>query len=286
MRVLFFYLFSRSLIGVTFLISLLFALFCLAEFATHIHRFLTPHGPNAIDIILYYIYSFSEHLFLVIPFAFLLSSLSIYINLSQHFELVALQSSGISRTKISIPFFAMATLLCTLSLLHQGYFATYCLEKQIAFEKNFYKKQPDIKKIKSYPLKEGGILILEEHTHPCQAIFIPNSDTIYLVDHYDVLQNSGQKVTHLSRDEEGFLHKKNVYNQFFFPFTPEFKQHSYVWAILIPLTFLLAIWLTFRYGFLYERFQKPYLVIAKGMGIYLGVHLILRLLWNYSLKPI
>lgn len=94
-------------------------------------------------------YASASLLILAMPIAILISSIMTFGNLGEHFELVAIKSSGISLIRFMRPLFWICLFFCGITFLFANYVIPYANLKFITLYSDIYVKKP------AFDLKEG-----------------------------------------------------------------------------------------------------------------------------------
>lgn len=109
------HLLGRLLKTLCLILASLFCVYFLLDLSIHGARFFLGKA-RAIDLFLYYLRSFSQHLDLFIALSFLLTLLKVLTDLAHYSELIALHMAGLSTKKLAAPLFGTALFLAMLSL--------------------------------------------------------------------------------------------------------------------------------------------------------------------------
>lgn len=123
---------QRHLLGRLFktlalILGSLFCIYTLMDLSVHGIRFFSSQA-GGLDLFLYYVRSFSQHLDLFFSLSFLLTILKVLSDLAHHSELIALHMAGLSTKKLAAPLFSIALLLALLSLANAEFLSPHALE--------------------------------------------------------------------------------------------------------------------------------------------------------------
>lgn len=128
-----------------FVISFLFGLlafaviFVIIDMMEKLDDFIDANAPTKI-VAEYYVFFIPEIIKLMIPVAVLLAALFVTSRLSSQNELAAIKSSGIGLYRIMAPFFAVAILICGVSIYFNGWIVPYANQKKLAIERTHLNK--------------------------------------------------------------------------------------------------------------------------------------------------
>src|SRR5438552_14785719 len=110
---------------------------------------LVGKGLDFITIGKFLWYASASLLMLAMPIAILISSIMTFGNLGEHFELVAIKSSGISLLRFMRPLFVVSLFLCFLAFLFANYVMPVAVLKSKTLLGDIYITKP------AFELKEG-----------------------------------------------------------------------------------------------------------------------------------
>ncbi len=136
---------QRHLLGRLFktlalILASLFCIYTLMDLSVHGIRFFSGTA-GGVDLILYYVRSFSQHLDLFFSLSFLLTTLKVLSDLAHHSELIALHMAGLSMKKLAAPLFAVALTLAVLSLVNAEWLSPQALDSIDAFRATHAKRK-------------------------------------------------------------------------------------------------------------------------------------------------
>jgi lipopolysaccharide export system permease protein len=110
---------------------------------------LVGKGLDMITVLQFVWYASASLLVLAMPIAILISSIMTFGNLGEHFELVAIKSSGISLLRIMRPLVLVCVFFCGLTFLFANYVIPVANLKFVTLYSDIYLKKP------AFDLKEG-----------------------------------------------------------------------------------------------------------------------------------
>jgi lipopolysaccharide export system permease protein len=205
------YLLLRLFSTALFILACLFGVYLIIDLSIHSVRFFADGRANTIAILLYYIHSFSMHLDLFLALSFLLSALKILFDLTHHFELIALQMAGLSKQKLTRPFFILASTFTIISYSNAEWLAPNAQESIDSFRKEYAKrkKQAQREHVHAVTLDDGSEVVFQKFDPHEKILFdaywIKSADEIWhmkilLLDQTPLL---GQFVDHFTRNAKG-----------------------------------------------------------------------------------
>jgi len=167
------YLSRQLLTTFCFLLICLFAVYILLDLSVNGVRFLGRGNAAPVQLLLYYLRSFSAHLELFIPLSFLLTTLKVLLDLNRHLELVALQTAGLSSKKLLFPFFALAALLSLVCYANSEWVAPYAMTATKTFRASYskHKKKARRESLQFLSLADGSELVYQEYDASSNALF-------------------------------------------------------------------------------------------------------------------
>lgn len=137
-------LFFRLCKTKAFLLFCLFSLYMVADISLHSIRFFSKGALSFWDLPLYYLCCFSLRLDLFLSLSFLLSSLVVLFDGSSHLEFVSLQTAGISKNRITRPFFLLAILSCLLSYANSEWLFYHAFNSVDSFRELHAKRKKSV----------------------------------------------------------------------------------------------------------------------------------------------
>ncbi|MDX8431462.1 MAG: LptF/LptG family permease [Candidatus Algichlamydia australiensis] len=207
-----------------FFFLLLFYIFLvISDYSAHIQEFFKNRHIPLQEISLYYLCQLIKQLPILIPLSLLIASMKILISMNRHFEIVALQSAGVSKRKIALPFL-IAALCCTSFLYISTEFFLPNAEKMItSFQKSHLTSgKKSRKKIQERDLVDGSKLIYQRYDPTTKTFYdlyyVKNLDDIWYAKTMK-LSKEGTLVDHFARNEKRQLEKIESFTTFSLPLT-------------------------------------------------------------------
>ncbi len=231
------YLFKKALLAFLFFFFCLIAIFIVVDFSVHGLRFLSSQTTSVVDIILYYARIFATLLDLFLPLSFLLASLKVLLDLSGKGELVALQMAGLSKKRLLIPFFAIASGLSLFSYINAEYFAPDAQDLTSAFMSAHKppKKENRDAQLFSISLADNSNLIYHYYETNQRTLYdvfwIRAPDDIWHMKSLQTDELKGSFVDHLIRNEVHQLEKTDSFAEKIFeelPLNPKILLQKFV----------------------------------------------------------
>lgn len=222
MKLYYRYLFNKVAITFAFFLACIFLIFTLLDLSIHGVRFFSHGLIGIVDIAIYYVYNFANHLEFFLPLAFLLSFLKVILDLNTHNELVAFLMAGISRKKILGPFFLFAGLLTFVSYSNQQWLVPKSQEFASSFRTKHTKrkKKTDTPHLFTIPLEDKTELVYQSmnENELFDVFWIKSSKDLW---HMKFLKTSpsieGRFVDRFQRTSEGKLEKTESFETKSFP---------------------------------------------------------------------
>ncbi|MCI0381540.1 MAG: LptF/LptG family permease [Chlamydiae bacterium] len=198
--------------------------YVIIDYSCHIHNFIQNQMISFSQVFVYYSFQFFKRINILIPLSLLLSTIKVLTSLNIHFELVALQSAGLSLKKLIRSFLIVGSIFCGLNLLIEEYIFPVSLNY---IDKFYYShlKHPD----RQHRKEPVHLLYLDDHSKFFYQYFDPSResffDVIWIKNHADIWrvkylkaakETVGQYVDHLEKTKEGVLEKTASYSTFVF----------------------------------------------------------------------
>ena len=215
-------------ISLTFCLLLfcLFSLYILVDLSVNGVRFFTRGPSIGLDILLYYCLQFALRLDLFLPFAFLLALLKTLLDMNSHLELVALQTAGLSRKRLLLPFFTFAFCLTLISYANHEWITAYATKDVNAFKRSKSRKAHHTKPVQLISLNDGSDFIYHSFDANKNEFFdvfwIRSAKEIWAMKSV-VFRNEkplGHFVELFLRNSKGTLERTECYPQFVFSEMP------------------------------------------------------------------
>ena len=206
-----------------FLLISLFFLYVIVDLSVNGVRFFSAETAP-VEIALYYVRNFAEHLEIFFPLGFLLAAMKVLFDLNLHRELVALQMAGLSKKKLLLPFFLFASLLSAGSYFNSQWLAPDAQEAASSFRLEHAKKKKKMRE-QVFPLSlEDGTELVYQSFDPQKNRFF---DVFWLkapddIWHMKYLKADSQLpiglfVDRLSRNSSSQFEKKESFAEKAFP---------------------------------------------------------------------
>lgn len=204
------------------LFLLLFYIFIVvSDYSAHIQEFVKNRSIPAQEIALYYLCQLIKQLHILLPLSLLITSMKILISMNRNFEIVALQSAGVSLRKLARPFF-FAGLFCTSLLYLNTEFLGPKAEQNITtFQHRFLTRaKKSRKKIQERDLVDGTKLIYQSYDPKTEEFFdlywIKSLDEIWYAKSMHRCKG-GVFVDHFVRNEEQKMERLNSFLTYTLP---------------------------------------------------------------------
>ena len=193
-----------------------FFLYALIDYSLHMQDFIIDKQMQISHVATYYVFQFIKRADLLIPLALLIATLKVLFAMNTRGELIALQSSGLSRRKILRPLFFMGLLCALFNLISSEFFLPASLNHLDSFREQHFKhsrhgnrKQP----VYLLPLKDHSKIVYqtedEEKKLYLDVFWIRSTDEIWRMHSLssDPDNPVGRFVDHLKRGKAGNFEK-------------------------------------------------------------------------------
>lgn len=205
-----------------------FLLYALLDFSLHGSKLLEAGGKTAL---FYYAHGFGSQLPLFLSLSFLLSLLKLFFFLARGGGFVALQMSGLSKTRLLFPLFAFGLFLSSLQLAHEEWILPRA-EKKVHFLRLGHLKHKKAKKeqVHNLSLDDGSEIVYQRHEWEKQTLFdvfwLKKDGEIWHIQELDISQAPpvGRWIDRLLENESGLLEKKEsrrLYQLVEMPWSPK-----------------------------------------------------------------
>ena len=194
-----------------------FILYVFIDYSMHLDEMVRMKRPRMIDFTLYYGMLFAKRGDLLLPLILLITTIKVLVSLSQNYELIALQASGIPLFRLTLPFFFVGLFCVALSYANFEIFIPQSLKYIDRFEKHHFKTKrnhkEDIPSIQGALLEDGSHLLYQTYDSKQNVLldcfWILSMNELY---HIKTLSLTDQKpigtfVDHLRRSETGKIAK-------------------------------------------------------------------------------
>lgn len=265
-----------------------FLLFILVDISINGVQFFSK-GTSFLEIGLYYLLDFSLHLELLVPFAFLLATLKVLFDLTDHRELVALQMAGLSKKKLLTPLFLFAGILAIGCYLNSQWLIPKATLGALSFKESHARHQKKVRDhLFAITLKDGSELIYQSYDKKTKELFdvfwIQSSNDIW---HMKYLQsNTARFADHLQRNDKNQMVKTESFDtkefpwdetpSFEGPFTDKHTQSAYFhYHLALPLLPFLILFAISPIAMRYSRTKPTFFIVACSLFALLGLKTLL-----------
>lgn len=208
-----------------FFLFAFFLLYSLVDFSTNASTFIKNNQLQVDRALTHYMYQFFKRLPMLLPLSLLISTIKVLFSLNIHKELVALQAAGVALTRILYPFWILASFCCILGYINEEFIIpqsiAYLDEAKLARAKASQKEKS--KPFTILYLKDSSRLVYQNFDREKRAFFdvywIRSFNDIWRIKYLsaDPHKPVGKFVDHILRNENGFLEKKESYEQCVLP---------------------------------------------------------------------
>ncbi len=202
-----------------------YGLYALVDYATHSRTFNSHHNSfQWEDILVYYCMQFVEVSEVLIPFGLLLATIKTLCQFNIHNELVALMTSGLTIKRLMRPFLFMGCVFTALMYLNTEFILPKAMN-QIKFFETTKKgsKALSSQSVKHIMLEDRSTILFQEYDsiqhYFFDAYWIRSVNDIYRIKYLYPNEKIpiGYSVDHFTRDKNGDLVEKEVFDQKIFP---------------------------------------------------------------------
>lgn len=212
------WIFSDTLKLIIFFIVCIYFVFFTVDLSIHGSKILIRSSANIFQLIVYYYHNFISYLNLFLCLALMLAIIKVVSSLNVHSELIALQMGGLSRSKLSLPIFAIAFLVSTLSYINYEYLIPHSKEQIEDFKNEFLRTKKRVEKnlINTIFLESGAKIIYQKFDLKTKNLFdlffIKSSSDIWHAKYLDPYTNppEGKFVDHFIKEKDGAFQKKET----------------------------------------------------------------------------
>lgn len=214
------------------IIVVFYGFYCLIDYAAHTSSNNNNNiQPSWTQLSIYYAAEFSKRMEVLIPFAFLISSLRVLCTLNIYRELVALLACGISKQKLLRPFILIGLVFVLLGYINNEFFlprayhAIRNIQVEYQMQRDKVKKQP---KAFHFVLKDGSTILYHRYNEVEHRLYdvywVQNADRVWQMKelNLDSSPPEGLQVNLLGRENghlvimdnfEGYSFKEIVFNK-------------------------------------------------------------------------
>jgi len=213
------YLFKQFLFNFLVLNCIIFITFVVFDLSAHLHRFVIISKTDLFSCMLYYLSQWVKHADIFINLSLLIGTIKVLLHALHHHELLALQSSTISKKRLIRPLLFIALLVVAGNLLLREYAhpsaLPYCENFQNSQLSRSYKKNKKLP-IHMVSLQDHSKFIYQRYD-PDKALFydvtwIDTKNHLWHMKSFNKENNQGYFVDYLAKNEENVLEKMASYN--------------------------------------------------------------------------
>lgn len=203
-----------------FVLFSFFFLYSILDYATHMEDFVKKESLQFKDLSLFYLNHFLKRADLLLPLALLVATIKVLISLNIKHEWMVLQVAGVATGRLLRPFFLVAFLCALFNWLNFQYLLPSSLQAIEEFHiKNFEHSHRAQRQelMHILKLKDRSTLLYQSYNSEKNAFFdvlwIRSSNDIWRIKFLNAnpLKPIGSYVDHLTRNDRGFLEKKESY---------------------------------------------------------------------------
>ena len=208
---------------ILFFLLLFYIFIVISDYSAHIQEFVKNRNIPFHEIGLYYLCQLIKQIHILLPLSLLITSMKILSSMNRHFEIVALQSAGISIQKIARPFIYAALACTSLLYLTSELLAPKAEEKITSFQhEHLARNKKNRKKIQERDLIDGTKIIYQSYDSKTEEFFdlywIKSMDEIWYAK--TMRRNKqGTSVDHFVRGESQKIEKQDSYKAYTLPLT-------------------------------------------------------------------
>jgi lipopolysaccharide export system permease protein len=215
------YFFRKVSLTFFFILFCLFAVYVLVDLSVNGVRFFAHGTSIGWDVLVYYCLQFSMQLDLFLPLGLLLTTIKTLFDLNSHLEIVALQTAGLSRKQLLLPFFFFAGFLSLAGYANHEWIAPSAVKDVNAFKRSKAKKLRREKTVQSIPLDDGSELVYQTYDANTNEFFdvfwIRSANDIWSMKSLSFKEcPTGLFTNHITRNHLGLLEK-----------TESFAKHAF-----------------------------------------------------------
>ncbi len=228
-----------------FLFFLIFILYTVVDLSMNGVRFFSHGSLNFFEVAKYYVFTFSNLHAFFFPLTFLLAFLKVFLDLTRHNELIALQMAGLSQKKLLTPFFVFATLLVLASYLHQELLAPSTQRVALAFRTKHAKhKRKNSPHLYNIALQDKSELVYQsfENDQLFDVYWLKNNQDFWYMKYLKLNPTKGLFVDHFQRKTTGKLEKTESFSEISFPqiaIDPNIRLENFIPLESRPLSMML-----------------------------------------------
>lgn len=220
------YIFKQLIQSFSFILTSILMIYIIIDFSIRGIKILSFNSTSPLSIILNYLNYFSVYFDLFISISFLLSSLKVLIDCNKNQELTALQMAGLSKKRLLSPFFFLAMILFSASLINNQWLSPDAGDQAHSFRNTHSDHKVKKGKVFSLLLKDESELVYHNFCAETQEL----SDVYWLRSTQDIWHMKTLRIDsnpplafftdHLVRNESGLFEKRESFAERFFSELP------------------------------------------------------------------
>lgn len=202
----------------------IFLFFDILDFSVNGMRLLTYSRVSTLDIITYYFHYFIKFADLFLPLTMLFTVIKVLGGLNLKNELIALEVSGISKRKLTLPFFYISIALCFFSYLNHEFFYPISVKyidnfKELHLKKNIKKKKKDLN---AFLLKDHSRIVCRHLSKEGKGFYnlywIKNKEEIWHMSELNLatLPHKAKEVHIFKKDKNDLFKETEHHPSFYF----------------------------------------------------------------------
>lgn len=205
------YFIKETLKGAAFFLISFYGLYVLIDYASHSGSFHHHHVKmNIAELFLFYLAEFFRRAEVLIPVSILIGTLRTLIQLNVHHELVALQASGVPKSRLMRPFILVGLMGVVALLLITEWIEPYALKQERSIETSHIVEQSSKEtdaRVHSLKLEDGSTLLFQKYdrnqNHFYDLVWIRTANDIYRMKELAINDSGpqGSYVERLKRNE-------------------------------------------------------------------------------------
>ncbi|PCI95077.1 hypothetical protein COB11_03095 [Candidatus Aerophobetes bacterium] len=220
------YLYRETLKTLFSFLTGFYILYIVMDYSIHAQHFSKMQSFSATAFFIYYLCHIIKRLEMMLPLAFLISTIKVLLQLNQRNELIALFASGLQTSKFLRPFFLIASISTLVLFANFQFFVPKSLDYLENFEnmnfRNYSYKKYETSSAYSMPLQSGGSLIFGKYFDDAKEF----EDVYFIKTHNEVykmkslltkeIPYTGNFVECFKRTDDGILSMVDTYEHLAF----------------------------------------------------------------------
>jgi lipopolysaccharide export LptBFGC system permease protein LptF len=214
-------IFLEAVCFMFFFLTCAFILFTIIDFSINGFYFSTVMEFTLYAFLNYYLHQFLKYLDIFISLAMLLTTIKILVGMNKHHETIALYMAGISKRRLSRPFFIIGIMLSVISCLNAEFFSPKAIESILNFKEtiaNNSKNQEKFINIKMLSNNTKLIYLQEKNKVLFDVFWIISTKNIWHIKYLEINNYPpvGNFVDHFIRNDEGKMEKQESFSKCIF----------------------------------------------------------------------